>query len=157
MSKKINSTIVTALWVALLIASLGFGGYKLLTSDIFDTTGGYVKAIADNNDIDYFMQTCTSINYDTMMLNYTNYTGKPIKYLVKIVDETTSFGGSVEYIVNVTMDDDTVRLVEVKPLFQDTFYKGDSVIMYGTLKGVVKYNNAGNIPYIEARKFVDAE
>lgn len=152
---KAKSTIPTAIVLLLLVALASFGVYKFATtSDLFDSSGDYVKNTAAKGDVEMFMRACENINYDTLVKDYKDYLGKPIMYWAYIEGRSDNFGGGVEYIVNIPMKDKKVRVAKIKALFKTEYNRGDYVQIYGTLSDLIKYKDATVIPYIEARKFV---
>ena len=170
-SLKSNSIIIAV--ALLIIAVVCFAIYMLSSSNIFDTSGGYIKDMAKDGDVATFVEEAETPSYEAIVSNKNSleeFKGKPLKYWGCIDSKEVFNDKTALYKMTVILNkEDTNKLgdkykknSEGLALAQITFRTsagynnfvvGDYVFMYGNL---TELNDSDGelIPHFEAVKVV---
>lgn len=173
MQKKASQSNIVIIIVTILIVALaGFGIYKLAQTNVFDSSGGYVKDLADDKDVIGFMEKSESVSYYDLVNGTTDdFKDKAIKYWGYITDKEVATDKTATYNILVVMNkQDTAKVSEKYDKTSDglalgpivvytekaynTFSIGDYVWMYGTLDEFEKTTEHEKVPCFKAKKLV---
>lgn len=155
-SGKVKSMLITGVVASVIIGGLSLGIYKLSATDLFDSTGGYVKTKVESDGVAAFMQKCNTFKYEDVSESPDKYINSNLKFWATIVDIEKISNGDIEYLVKFNGTDTAVKLIKVKALNKESFFKGDKVYVFGTLTKMVQTKDS-KIPYIEARRLLANE
>ena len=169
-----KSNIIVIAVSTIIVGILAFGVYMLSSLDVFDTSGGYIKDMANGKDVISFMENAESISYASI-INGENaldeFKDKPIKYWGYIENKEVYNDGTAVYNMTVilnkkdtnkvgnTLNKNSDGLALAPVTFRtsksyNNFVIGDSVFMYGTLTEINENDKGERIPHFEAVKVV---
>lgn len=171
-TKLSQSNTVIIIVTILVIGLVGFGIYKLSETNVFDSSGRYVKELADDKDIKGFMEKAKAISYyDIISGELEDFEDTPIKYWGYITDKEVATDKTATYTMFMVMNkadtakagssyDKTSDGLALAPVIfktskaYNTFSIGDYIWMYGTLSEFKETEEHNKVPYFEARKLV---
>lgn len=157
-----NKVISIIFWIVLIV-SIIFGGYKLLTSSIFDTSGGYIKNIAESKDTIGYKQDATRGSYVELFKDTDDMLGKPLRFWGIVGDSKEKYTYELKVRLDETSDREVRRHLKISNtddinwmIIMDTsnssgkVYKGDAVFVYGELTNIGEYNGI-DTPFMNIR------
>lgn len=145
----------------------------LAKSNIFDTSGGYIKDMAKEGDVAGFVESAKVIPYpDLLNGEVEDFENVAIKYYATVVDREMDDDKTAIYTFNVTVNaKDSQKLssnlypknankeatVVVKGHASEGYSRftvGDNVYIYGELTEFVETEKYDKVPFLELKKVV---